>query len=214
MCYFCNMKKINIDKWNRKEHFEFFREFDNPFYNITTEVDCTEAFRKSKAEGISFFAYYLYKSIEAVNSIECFKYRIEDKKVVLHDVIHVAVTIARDDGTFGFSFVPFSRDFDQFILDLKKEIDAVQQSTGLRLNNDGRRMDVIHFSSLPWIKFTGLTHASNYNTSESVPKITFGRAFDRGDKKYLPIAIEVHHGLIDAFHIAKFLETFQEGLDE
>ena len=208
------MKTIDIKKWNRREHFEFFNGFDNPFYNISTEVDCSDAYKFSKEKGISFFAFYLYKSIEAVNKIEAFRYRIEEQKVVLHDLIHIAVTIAREDGTFGFSFVPFSENFNQFKHDLKKEIEDVQNSTGLRLNNDDRRTDVIHFSSLPWIKFTGLSHASNFNTDESVPKITFGKAFDRDGKKYLPIAIEVHHGLVDALHIAQFLEAFQEGMED
>lgn len=208
------MKIIDIDNWNRKEHFEFFSKYDNPFYGIATEIDCTKAFINSKEKGFSFFAYYLYKCTSAVNLVSSFRYRIHKGKVVLFDTIHAAATIAREDGTFGFSFIPFVPDFKIFNEKIKQEIEAVQNSKGLRANNDERRSDVIHFSSIPWIKFTGLSHASNFNTDDSVPKITFGKAFDREDKKILPIAIEVHHGLVDALHIANYLEVFQKLMDE
>ena len=31
--------KLNIESWNRKEHFRFFSAFDDPFFGITTNVD-------------------------------------------------------------------------------------------------------------------------------------------------------------------------------
>ena len=32
---------INLDNWNRKEHFKFFSALDDPFWGITTTVDFT-----------------------------------------------------------------------------------------------------------------------------------------------------------------------------
>jgi chloramphenicol O-acetyltransferase type A len=48
----------------------------------------------------SFFIYYLHKTLEAVNHIECFKYRIAEDNV--YDQINASATIGRADGTFGF----------------------------------------------------------------------------------------------------------------
>ena len=30
---------IDLDNWNRKEHFAFFSAFDDPFFGVTTLVD-------------------------------------------------------------------------------------------------------------------------------------------------------------------------------
>jgi chloramphenicol O-acetyltransferase type A len=57
-----------------------------------------------------------------------------------------------------------------------------------------------------------LTHARNYQSSDSVPKITFGKASLKDGKWLLPTSIEVHHGLVDGVHIAQFLEEFQKGM--
>ena len=38
--------------------------------------------------------------------------------------------------------------------------------------------------------------------------------FLRENKWFIPIAIFVHHGLMDGLHIAKYLELFQNGMNE
>ena len=75
------------------------------------------------------------------------------------------------------------------------------------------RKDVIHYSSVPWFKFTGLTHARNFKYKDSVPKITFGKFDQIGNKKILNIAINGHHGLMDGYHVGKYLKTLQELLN-
>ena len=35
---------IDITHWNRREHFEFFSQFDEPFFGITTLEDFTTAY--------------------------------------------------------------------------------------------------------------------------------------------------------------------------
>ena len=204
------MKEIDYKNWNRREHFEFFSKYDNPFFGIVTEIDCTGAYDLAKKNGLSFFAFYLHKSIMAVNRTEEFRLRLLDDKVVSFDKIHAATTIGREDGTFGFSHVEFSEDFSVFNENLKQEINAVRNSVGLRAGQGSAREDVIHYSTLPWFRFTGVSYARNYNTNDSVPKITFGRSFMEGNTRKMAVSVEAHHGLVDAIHIARFLEEFQD----
>ncbi len=63
------LKKLDIATWDRKEHFHFFKQFEEPFFGICTEVDCTLAYQQAKALQTSFFLYYLHKSIVAVNHV-------------------------------------------------------------------------------------------------------------------------------------------------
>ena len=207
------MRILDQSTWKRKEHFDFFRKYDEPFFGLVTEIDCTKAYQISKQKNQSFFAYYLHKSLLAVNFVEEFRYSIEDEDVIVHDKIHASTTIGREDGTFAFTFVPFNLNFDIFNKSLKSEIKSVQNSSGLRLIEGDTRKDVIYYSSIPWNTFSGLTHARNYKMKDSVPKITFGKMFQKGDKRIMNVAIYVHHGLADGFHIAKHLEFFQKLMD-
>jgi chloramphenicol O-acetyltransferase type A len=207
------MKIIDTNTWNRKEHFEFFSRMASPYFGLVTEVECTETYINAKRNGMSFFASYLHKSMIAVNVVEELRYRIVDNKVVCYDTIHAGATISRDDTTFGFIFVHFSMDFAIFNAELQTEIEAVKNSTGLRLNNDDHKNDLIRHSTIPWASFTALLHPTNLDRQESVPKITFGKINARGDRKFLPVSIEAHHGLVDGYHIGQYLNEFQNQLN-
>lgn len=207
------MKIIDIENWNRKEHFEFFSKMASPYFGFTTEVDCTKAYAYAKENRHSFFATYLHRSMVAVNAVDELKLRIVDGQVVLYDAIHAGTTIGRADGTFGFAFIPFSKDFNVFNGVMQEEIEDVQRTSGIRMNNGELGKDLIRHSTIPWNSFSALLHPTSFNNSESVPKITFGKFSIRDGKKYLPVSVEAHHGLADGIHLAKYLEEFQRQLD-
>ena len=41
-------KIIDIATWNRREHYEHFSAFDDPFFGVTVKVDCTRAYQEAK----------------------------------------------------------------------------------------------------------------------------------------------------------------------
>ncbi len=52
-----------------------------------------------------------------------------------------------------------------------------------------------------------MKHPSNMRSGDSVPKISTGKYFREGEKLMLPISVTCHHGLMDGYHVAKFIET-------
>lgn len=206
-------QKLNPDTWNRKEHFLFFKQMEEPFFGVTVTVDCTTAYDKSKTLGVSFFTYYLHKTLMAVNAIEPFRYRIIEEEVFVFDRIDVSATILRDDKTFGFSSIEYDPDLMVFSQTVKNEIERIQNSTGL-LTKDSYPINQIHFSSMPWIDFTSFSHARSFTFADSCPKISFGKMTDSNGKKTMPMSVHVHHGLMDGYHLGMFLEDFQKMMNE
>ena len=207
------MKTIDLSTWKRKQHFEFFSQFEEPYFGLTVTVDVTKAMHTSKQKDISFFQYYLHKCILATNQIENFKYRITpDNNVIIHDYIGASATIMRANETFGFSYIPYAADFDTFAQTTQKEIERIQQSDALfPLENPD---SVIHYSAIPWLDFSAITHARMFKAKDSVPKISFGKVMTENEKKTMPVAIYVHHGLVDGLHISRFVAIFQDLLNE
>jgi chloramphenicol O-acetyltransferase type A len=208
------MKKIiDFDTWIRKEHFEWFKNFDEPFWGIVSEVDCTQAYANAKEQQVSFYHYYLHKSLMAINLLEEFKLRIEGEQIVCYDKINASATLNNRDGLYAMSFIEYNEDLQGFCKNAKDEENRVSKITGLGLCSDTYRADVIHYSSVPWFKITGLTHARNYKFKDSVPKITFGKFEEINNKKIMNISINGHHGLIDGSHAGKYLKLFQDLLN-
>ncbi|APU12051.1 chloramphenicol acetyltransferase [Cellulophaga lytica] len=204
---------VTIDEWNRKDHYNFFSKFDEPFFGVTVTIDCTVAYKKAKASKTSFFLYYLYRALEAANQIENFKYRIIDDKVYLFDTINASPTISRPDHTFGFSFVNYNEDEIAFRDDALKVIKKVQESTSLFPGEDDK-INVIHFSALPWLNFTSMSHARNYKYPDSCPKISFGKLITIDNTKTMSVSIHAHHGLVDGYHVGLFVDKFQALLNK
>jgi chloramphenicol O-acetyltransferase type A len=201
---------LDLENWNRKEHFLFFKQMEEPFFGITTTIDCTKGYETAKKLGTSFFVYYLHKTIVAVNAIESFRYRIIDDAIYIYDSIDVSATIMRDDKTFGFSLIEYSADFEIFAANTFKEIERIKNTPGL-FTREFPSDNVIHFSAIPWINFTSLSHARSYTFPDSCPKISFGKMMisDVG-KRTMSMSIHVHHGLMDGYHVGQFVDYFQE----
>lgn len=205
-------QKIDLNNWNRKEHFLFFKQMEEPFHGITTTVDCTKAFAKAKELGVGFFSYYLHKTLTAVNAVENFRYRIIEDQVYLFNVIDASPTVMREDKTFGFSYVEYNENILEFAQIVKTEIHRIETTSGIFTRDYPE--NIIHFSVLPWINFTSLSHARSFSWPDSCPKISFGKLTDENGQKTMPISVHVHHGLVDGYHVGLFIEELQKLLNE
>jgi len=205
-------RKVDIETWNRKEHFQFFNKFEEPFHGICVHVDVTNSYSNCKSEGISFFLKYLHLSLQAVNQVEAFKYRIIENEVYIYDQIDASPTIARENGSFGFSYIPYHAEFELFQKQAKDEIKRVQSETGLNPAVSGE--NVIHYSALPWIDFTGLSHARSFTFQDSCPKISFGKVTDNNGILKMPMSVHAHHGLVFGKDVADYISLFQELLEQ
>ncbi|TWF40508.1 chloramphenicol O-acetyltransferase type A [Chitinophaga polysaccharea] len=203
---------LPLDTWVRKDHFEFFSRFEEPFFGVCTEIDCTRAYEQAKAGGHSFFLWYLHRSLAAANAVAPFRYRISEGQVWVYDQVHASPTINRPDGTFGFAYIDYHADFPTFATAGQQETDRVRNSTGLVPAISGE--NVIHYSSLPWINFTAVSHARSFSFKDSCPKISFGKMTDVHGRKRMPVSVHVHHALMDGYHVGQYLELFQEKMNE
>jgi chloramphenicol O-acetyltransferase type A len=186
---------------------------EEPFFGITTTVDCTNAYKSAKDLGVSFFVYYLHKTLLAVNAIEAFRYRILEGDIYLFDEINASATIIREDETFGFSFMEFKKNIKDFDVIVQTEISRIQTTTGLFTREYPENL--IHFSALPWINFTSFSHARSFTFEDSCPKISFGKMMvsDLGIRT-MNMSVHVHHGLVDGLHVGQFVDYLQELMNE
>ena len=205
------MKKIDLDSLNRKHHFNHFNALADPYFGLTIPFDMSLAYKKSKALGLSFFAIYLHECMKAINAVENFKYRIIDNDVIEYDVIHASATLSRADNTFGFSFINFSENFNEFNTNIQSEKNRINESDALYPPVNG--LDCIHCSALPWFSFT--SHKEPFSgTKDSVPKLAFSKTYQEKDSLMMNVGIRANHALIDGYHVGQFVELFQHNLNQ
>jgi len=105
----------------------------------------------------------------------------------------------------------YDSDFDVFLKNANKEIDRVQK--GNALFGPEHTDNVIFYSAIPWVHFTSLSHARNFETHQGIPMISFGKIIEKEGVNIMPVSIHVHHGLVDGIHVGKYVDVFQEILN-
>lgn len=205
------MKQLNIDNWNRKEHFLFFNQFDDAYFSVTIDFDVTLIYNHAKQHNLSFFVLYLHACMKAINSVENFKYRIEGDKVFIYEIIHASATILREDNTFGFSFIIFDQKFEEFNKNFNLEKERVQSSKNLF--PEKRAVNCVYCSAMQWFNFSSHKEPVLGIQKESVPKIAFGKFIKKEGKLKMPVSIAVNHAIIDGYHVGLFAKAFQNALE-
>jgi chloramphenicol O-acetyltransferase type A len=202
---------LDLDTWPRREVFEFYRNFDNPFFNICTRLDVTKLVNELKHHpGIGIALTYHYFALKAANEIEQFRYRLRDGRILIHDVIHGGTTLMLPNETFTLVYFDYAETFADFIGPAQLAFEETRKLGGFhpRHDDDAR----IHCTTLPWISFTSFSHARNWGRDDSVPKISFGKFTNENDRTLMPFSVEVHHALVDGLHVGRYLARIEEML--
>ncbi len=201
---------LDLDRWNRREHFHFFRGYDNPYFNLCAPLDVTPLLELCRQDGgASFFLASLYLSQAAANSIAAFRYRLRGERVLVHEVIHGGSTVLRDDDTFSFAYFDYETDFQRFQARGREILERARDPAAPLAPHAGDD-DLIHYSVIPWVAFTSFSHARRWGTDESIPKIVFGKHTHDGTARRMPVSVEVHHALMDGLDVGRYFERFQE----
>lgn len=204
--------KLNIETWARRDLFEFFRKYDNPYFNVCSTVDITKLLAKLKQHpGTSVSVAFHYVALRVANEIEPFHYRLQNNEVVVYEVVNGGTIVLHPNESFNFAYFDYHQDFPKFVDGAQQSIAEVKAGDGhLNPDSDENR---IHFTVLPWVSFTSFAHARDFTRADSIPKIAFGKFYESNGRTLLPISVEVHHALMDGLHVGRYFARFQELLD-
>jgi chloramphenicol O-acetyltransferase type A len=201
-----------LDEWKRKEQFLFYNEFTEPMYGISVDLDITSLYHYCRKNEQSIFVSYLHEIIKAVNCVEEFRYRYDGENVIVYDQIGISVTVARENETFAFSYIDYDANFPDFAESAASEIARVRETSDF--TPFANKLDLIHFSAVPWIQFTSLSHARHHEFKDTIPKISTGKIYHSGERTLMPISVHAHHGLVDAIHIGKLYSLVENNIQE
>lgn len=206
----CEITPINLDTWPRKQHFAFFKEFSLPYFNVCVSLDMASLYNKCKAEPYSFFHSYVYLTLEACHDYAPMRQRIIDSLPVQLSSVRGSVVELAEDETFRFSYFEKQASMEDFS---KHAIAVGNTSKAKPFFSDAfaateGQPDLIHISVLPWLNFTGFSHAVSEGHGLGIPKLVFGQYDSQTGK--MPLSIDVHHALMDGLHVARFVKILQE----
>jgi chloramphenicol O-acetyltransferase type A len=202
-------RSIDIAKWKRREHFELYRKFASPFFNVCVEVDATQVWQLSQPQnGPSFFLASVFLALRAANHVEAFRTRVRPDGAWIHDRVSITPTVLRADETFAFVRLEPAPSFAEFAAVSTAAVRAASEIKPLVVTHPTD--DMVYQTTLPWLRFTSFSNALK-GEGDSVPRIAFGKCSPAGTRWHLPVSVEVHHAVVDGADVAAFLDYLTRG---
>ena len=204
--------KIDMDNWERREHYYYYRDFIKTRYNLCGEIDITGLLSQIREKRLHFYLVFLYVVIHTVNEIRELRMCLdEDGALGYWDVCHPSYTIFhKDDLTFSDIWTEYSPDFQTFYERASQDMETFKDVKGIKAKPDTPP----HFcpiSCIPWISFTGFGSDTYAESNMLYPVILFGKYHENEKGQILlPLSIAVNHMVADGYHTCLFFQKIQE----
>lgn len=193
-----------IDKaaWPRSAHYDFFGGMSDPFYALTFPVDITPLRAWCRARGLSFYMAMVYGVTKAMERVDAFLYKDRNGVIVKHDRLIPSFTDLRPGSDlFYIVTVEAGEDPEEFCR--RAKVRSAEQ-TGFITSGGWAEDELVYFTCLPWFPVTAFTNERDLNPSDSVPRVSWGRWRQEGDRYLLDLSLELNHRLLDGVHVGKF----------
>ena len=201
------LKLIDLETWERREFYEHFIGKVVCTYSAVVNIDI------SNLKGQKLYPAMIWLLTKTVNDMPEFRTVLTPDGPGIYDDMHPMYTVFnKEKKNFSGIWSYFSEDYKEFLK--RYEEDAGEYSKSNRYApKDGTPTNSFNISMVPWLEFT----AFNINVFDEgkflLPIFTMGKFFERDGKRFLPLAIQVHHAVCDGYHMGAFVARLQEYVD-
>jgi len=210
------MKKIDINTWERKSVYNYFKTFSNPCYGFDVEMDITKLYNFTKMNNQKFFINMLYLVTIGLNDIEEFRERIVHDEVVVYDEINPTYTVMKDNGFFENGRHIYTRDYQEFYKRCLIELEECKTKKKISDDyNDADTYNDFYITCIPWLKYESMSNPlpDNDHSNSSVPRVCWSKFYTVNDKVKIKLNITVSHCLVDGYHLSNAFNHIQELFD-
>ena len=195
---------IDLENWDRKEFYEHFIKEVVCTYSITVNLDITGL----KHERL--YPAMIWLLTGTVNEMPEFRTSLTKEGLGIYDSMHPMYTVFnQEQKNFSGIWSCYAENYSEFLNNYESDVAKYSKSTRYT-PKAGTPENAFNISMLPWVEFT----SCNINVYDDgkflLPIFTMGKFFERDGKRFLPLAIQVHHAVCDGYHVGVFVEKLQE----
>lgn len=206
-------KKVDINNWKRKDHYNYLVNVHPTRITITKDIDITEFFEVIRDNDLKFSPTVYYCLGVVFNQMEAFKYSHINGELVLFDKINPFYTVFhKDTELYSNVWTTFEYDYEKFIANYTDDMNNYKDCNEL-MPKPRTEPGCYFISNLPWTTCNSLNlDEEKYNVI--TPRIFLTRRYEKDDRIYLPVTLLFNHATCDGFHLCQFMNAFQNLVNE
>lgn len=203
-------KRIDKERWARREYFEHYLSNIPCTYSITVKLDITQI----KKDQRRLYPTMLHRISTVVNRHAEFRTAFNEAgDLGVYSEMHPCYTIFhKDTETFSSIWTEYKPNLDDFCKAYEEDI----LRYGDRLGLEGKPetpANSFPVSMLPWTTFEGFNLNLPKGNCYLLPIFTMGKFHQADNRILLPMSVQVHHAVCDGFHVCRLINELQELLD-
>lgn len=206
------MKKIDLSTWSRQKTFDHFNSYEYPQFNVCAQLDITKTFEYLTAHNISKYNAVLWMVSHAANGVAEIRYRIRQGGVVEHDRVDPSFAVLTDEGNLAFCAVEYGREIREFFYRVEQGI--AETKANPTMDDEPGVDNLLYISCIPWINFTSISHPLKVDSTDCIPRISWGKFTEKRGEVSMPVSLQLHHGLADGYHAGLFFEQMEKLLHD
>ena len=201
------LKLIDMETWERREFYGHFINEVVCTYSAVVNIDITNL------KGQKLYPAMIWLLTKTVNDMPEFRTVLTPDGPGIYDDMHPMYTVFnKENKNFSGIWAYFSENYEEFLKSYEADVEEYSKSTRYA-PKDGTPANSFNISMVPWLEFTSF----NINVFDEgkflLPIFTMGKFFERDGKRFIPLAIQVHHAVCDGYHMGAFVERLQEYVD-
>lgn len=203
-------RKINLETWPRREHFQYYRNIVVCGYSLTARVDVTEALDFARRTGKRFYGCLLYAAACSVNEMDEMRMMVTPEgDPGIWDVVHPNFTVFHeDDKSFSDLWTEYRPDFPDFYQGFEEVLTLYGGNHGIK-GRPGQPGNFFCASCVPWLDYTGYaTHSAG--APALFPILTFGRYTPEDGRYTLPVTLTISHAAADGYHASQLFQKLSQ----
>ena len=204
--------KIDLNEWSRGKLFQTYIDSMRVVMSLTADIDVGPLLKFTKANGLKFYPAMIWAVSKTVNARGEFRYGWDaDGNLIRWDYVSPSYAdFHKDDENCTKTVTEYSEDIFEFHARFLKDKEKYKNVRGFAENQPPNFFDV---SCLPWLCYR---HFDMHVFDEGkflAPVVTWGKYEREGERRPMPLTLNIHHAVADGFHLARFFIELQELID-
>ncbi len=197
-------KTIDMEKYVRRDHFNYFRSLPYPYGGVTVDVEVTPLVRYARETRSSFYLLFLHAAALAADKVPELRQRIHDGGIVEYTECPTSHIELLENRTYVYCTLRHHMPLAEFLPYAADMREQCRRSGSIEEDAEFESLYLI--STVPWFRYTSLIQPVA-GGDESNPRITWGKfEEDRNGRLMMPVSLLAHHALVDGIHFAAFYE--------
>ena len=147
--------------------------------------------------------------------IKNFSYRLlPDGTPVAYDTLMPSFTyLPEGEEQFYIVEVPYEDDLISYAAHAKEEADRLSLETEHSYMHGDNDLNILYITCIPWVRYTHFIRTIHHGGKDNIPRISWGKfEKDPAGRLTMPLSVQVHHGLMDGYHVGMFFQKLEEYL--